>query len=57
MNAIATSEVAPYAVPLVKLGATDTLATVTLTACVATPATLLAVNMKVRTPTSPADGV
>ena len=57
VKAVATSAVAPYEVPLVKLGATATLATVTATACVATPATLLAVNVNVWTPTSLASGV
>ena len=57
MKAIATSEVAPYDVPLVNDGATATSTTVTLTTCVATPATLLAVKVNVRVPTSPATGV
>ena len=57
VKAMATNAVAPYDVPLVKVGAKATSTTVTLTACVAVPATLLAVKVNVRTPTSPASGV
>ena len=57
VKAMATNAVAPYDVPLVKVGAKATSTTVTLTACVAVPATLLAVKVNVRTPMSPASGV